>query len=387
MFPDAIKTLARELADVTPERNWTLAKRPDVLHCGGRAYTVMTSIEGQPCVRKVFCRNRVARRFWRKEIVRAGVFRDYPWHTEILAQGTNWKGQPYFVTPRYREDQRLDRLASHATPEQRQRLGLECLLAVLDMHGLRIAHRDLHAKNLFATTDGIRVIDFETSTEYPEDYNPGFADCYDLRGTGLESPLYTDNMGFFKNHPYSVSGVLRLDEGHLFRALQQRLEDDLDQALEGLADRPLERMREDGAAATGMTAARLAKRMGAGAHLLVWGGGACDLLKTWRPGARPRLTIVEPDPQRRILLRRWVALFELGERIRLVAEPPLAEPASPTAAPFDAAILSAEAWHSLLESQPNPAQERLQAREIFVHSHPVRRAAALKGSVDTPTLR
>ena len=75
------------------------------------------------------------------------------------------------------------------------------------------------------------AIDFDAMTIYPHDYNPSFAECYDLTGEGLESPFLTSNMGVFKDHEHSVSRVLRVYPDELLEALREVVERDLRRVL------------------------------------------------------------------------------------------------------------------------------------------------------------
>jgi hypothetical protein len=77
---------------------------------------------------------------------------------------------------------------------------IECMQLLGEAH---VAHRDIYVDNvLFDKEDGIiKIIDWEYVTDDPQDY----PNNYDIAGTGLESPLETENCCIF--HKYSQRGL------------------------------------------------------------------------------------------------------------------------------------------------------------------------------------
>jgi hypothetical protein len=128
-------------------------------------------------------------------------FASCAWLTPWVAYGWNWYLQRWFACPCYPEANRLDRLAPSL--DRRHRLEL-----LHDLHTRRFAHRDFRAKHLFYVGGQLRLIDFDTLTVYPDDYNPPFEECYDVTGVGLHSPALTRNMGYSNSTSPSVSTVL-----------------------------------------------------------------------------------------------------------------------------------------------------------------------------------
>jgi tRNA A-37 threonylcarbamoyl transferase component Bud32 len=68
---------------------------------------------------------------------------------------------------------------------------------IRNIYELKIAHRDLHIKNICWKNNQIWIIDWEFALEY--DIN-NIENHYDLTGEGLDSPYTSDNMNIFKKY-------------------------------------------------------------------------------------------------------------------------------------------------------------------------------------------
>lgn len=76
---------------------------------------------------------------------------------------------------------------------------------IRELNICKIAHRDLHIKNVLYDGNKIIVIDWE----FIEINDCDLVNCYDLTGKGLDSPLKTSHMNIFKNHIYSFETLLK----------------------------------------------------------------------------------------------------------------------------------------------------------------------------------
>lgn len=215
-----------EILDRPPNRNWSLMRRGNVVHLGDRSYCEATKFDGKPCIRKIYNRTHTAMHSLRTEQKMNLRFNGLDWHTPWLASGRTWYRQPWFIVERYDESSRLDRIAPTLNHADRLRLATQALHIVFDMHRVRVAHRDIHSKNLFVQNGRLKLIDFETAVEYPDGYNPHLLNCYDMTGQGLDSPFATANMGFLSANRYSLYNTLRLDDT-MFRDALSALEEEL----------------------------------------------------------------------------------------------------------------------------------------------------------------
>lgn len=96
--------------------------------------------------------------------------------------------------------------------------------AVAAMHGLGLAHRDLHIGNVLFAADRVRLIDFEWVHEYPRGARmPRLQDAYDLTGKGLPSPAHTKSMHWDKKHPRSLRNVTGISAERMYNQYLDRL--------------------------------------------------------------------------------------------------------------------------------------------------------------------
>jgi hypothetical protein len=189
-----------------PEANPRLRGDPTVVHIGRRAHCRTVARHGDPHLKKVFTTATGGREGFASERLAQQRLRQLRWYTPWIRGG--WHS---FERPFLPEDCRLDRIAPRLSAAERLEYAGQALSMILDMLALGLAHRDFHAKNLFAVDGQLKLIDFETLTTYPEDRTPGLSQCYDVIGHGLHSPWHTGNMCFGKDIDFSVANVLGVD--------------------------------------------------------------------------------------------------------------------------------------------------------------------------------
>jgi 2-polyprenyl-3-methyl-5-hydroxy-6-metoxy-1,4-benzoquinol methylase len=194
------------IGEPAPPNNPRLRDDPTVLHVGSRAHSRRMTIDGESRVKKIFTTETPGRIAFANELRANRAFSGMPWFTPWMEHGRYW-----FVTAMYPEESRLDVVARNLTNDQRAEMAGRALSIILDMLASGYAHRDFHAGNLFVVDGQLKVVDFETLVAYPEGSLPGLSNCYDVTGTGLESPWQTRNMGYVTNSPLSVANVLNVD--------------------------------------------------------------------------------------------------------------------------------------------------------------------------------
>src|SRR5690606_3329951 len=104
------------------------------------------------------------------------IFKKYSWCPKVYAQTENSLTIEFFPP-----SQRLDQLKSLEPVI----LG-EILWCLLDIFNEGYAHCDFHAKNIYVTDNGIKIIDFETLS--PQSKTIDFWESYDVIGEGIKSP-------------------------------------------------------------------------------------------------------------------------------------------------------------------------------------------------------
>lgn len=98
----------------------------------------------------------------------------------------------------------LDELELHI--EEKRKIKSQIIDFIKILYDKKIAHRDFHIKNICWDHRQIWVIDWE----FVIAHSPGkITDHYDLTGTGLESPMRTDNMNVFSTSSKSVMNWLK----------------------------------------------------------------------------------------------------------------------------------------------------------------------------------
>lgn len=127
------------------------------------------------------------------------IFGDYLWITKYKEFGDD-----YFTTEYHDRSEMLYKCIDKIN--DKVGVAAEVLSAILDMYIEGYCHRDIHAKNIFVTENGIKITDFEYLTKLQEP-KPVFLESYDIIGTGVESPCQSRNMCFTKNEPSSISMI------------------------------------------------------------------------------------------------------------------------------------------------------------------------------------
>ncbi len=160
---------------------------------------------------------------FQNEKVANDVFKNYPWMSQWIISGNH-----YFSREYYHEEQRLDKFSKDLSQNEKVRLAINILEAILEMYSLGYCHRDLHAKNIFVVNNQVKIIDFETMVKHEQ--NQMFLESYDLLGKGLESPFRTDNMCYIHNSPMSLQNVLGVSLEEAIEAFKVELKDQLIQS-------------------------------------------------------------------------------------------------------------------------------------------------------------
>ncbi len=230
-YKSKLKRMIKELTDCSPKYNWALQEDESVIYYSSRSYSILIKKKNNDYIKKIFCRNIDAKKSYKKEVLAQKIFIFEDWITKIEKYGKTLLGQPYFLCKKHPFESRVDRLAPNLSSQERFEVGLSALSIVLDLHSHRVAHRDFHARNLFYYDKKILIIDFETMEPYPNEYTPKFSECYDLIGQGMASPYLTKNMGFFKEHEYSVYGVLRVPSELLLPSLKEKVSRDFERVV------------------------------------------------------------------------------------------------------------------------------------------------------------
>jgi len=202
-----------------PSRS-AVAADASYLHVGGRSFTRRVAANGRELVKKTFVRTAKAREAFAAERMAHEHLAAMPWIAPWRGAGSRW-----YVRDYYGDESRFDRVVAKADAARRRELAAAVAGIALDLHCEGIAHRDLHARNVFVADDGLRVIDLETCVRFPPSYQPDFPQTYDVTGHGLESPWYTNHMGFDDvAHETSFRNVLGMEFRDAFRPLAERLD-------------------------------------------------------------------------------------------------------------------------------------------------------------------
>ncbi len=215
----------RAVRKIRTKKNQWIHGNHSMLHTGDRAYCRRITIGGQECVKKVFATSSVGQQAFASEKCAQALFGACKWMAPWLETGPNW-----FVRPLYPENSRLDHSAALLDEPTKREISGQVLSIILDLLVAGVAHRDLHAYNLFHVHGGLKLIDFEGMTSYSDTHRQRFSECYDITGHGLESPFRTGNMGFMADHVASVSRVLGAELDEAITELKRILREELHKA-------------------------------------------------------------------------------------------------------------------------------------------------------------
>ena len=89
--------------------------------------------------------------------------------------------------------------------EDKEDIKVQIIEAVININLYRLAHRDLHIRNMFYDKRTLYIIDYEFLTKNPVP----LPQSYDLTGRGLPSPLSTSQMNIFHDSSLSVKNFLQ----------------------------------------------------------------------------------------------------------------------------------------------------------------------------------
>lgn len=200
-----------------------LARSPGVVYCGSRSYNRL--VGGR--ISKIYRRNQVARESFERDLEYARRFQAFSWSVPVLDTGITWLGQRWIEMETLPQERRMDRYIAQVGEDRALVFAMQILSAILDLHCMRVAHRDVHARNVFCLDDGIRLIDFDVAVDYPEGYRPRFSDCYDLTGMGLESPHAASHACMFASHfPFAIGRLMKFEHEALLHQLRRDCEYD-----------------------------------------------------------------------------------------------------------------------------------------------------------------
>lgn len=172
------------------------------LHQGKRASSYLVYKDRNPCVLKVFSDSKEGRECYLAERLAFDLFANKSWSPGWLEFGPNWMLQRY-----YDQSTRLDYLVPAMDEASKLKLAKDIIAMLKDIYQSGRAHRDIHAQNIFITSDGLALIDFETLCQQPQ--NASFDKSYDITGEGLETPFGTGRMGFDnRKNPRSLCNTL-----------------------------------------------------------------------------------------------------------------------------------------------------------------------------------
>jgi serine/threonine protein kinase len=305
-----LKILWREIRDVSPRQNWGLARSPGVVYCGSRSYNRL--VGGR--IRKIYRRNQVARESFERDLEYARRFQAFTWSVPVLDTGITWLGQRWIEMDAFPQERRLDRCAAEADADQVLVWVRQILSAVLDLHCLRVAHRDLHGRNVFCLDDGVRLIDFDVAMNWPEWYRPRFSACYDLTGEGLQSPHGANHACLFADHfPYAIGRLVLFERDALLTQLRRDCEREA-RAL--MACNPGGDMRlwiqtQDGHMEQHQGGDSLPEMLGPGTEAWVVGTRCAGLTDALIRRGCGSIKVWERDAVSLHLMRRWIEACEI----------------------------------------------------------------------------
>ena len=163
-----------------------------------RSTSTLIDFKGKKAIQKVFLKTPDGKKAFETELKAYIIFRKYSWCPLLLETSENCIIIEYF-----NPETRLDLMK-----DIKQDVFGPIVWCLFEMFYEGYAHRDFHAKNIFVTKEGIKLIDFETIEVI--DSKIDFLKSYDVTGAGLESPYLTGNMGILNNAPISISYIFKI---------------------------------------------------------------------------------------------------------------------------------------------------------------------------------
>lgn len=171
-----------------------------------RTYIEVIDFDAKKAIKKSWENNKVAIEAFKNEVNIYSRFTKYSWLPEVYEVGEN-----YFILEYFDNNFRLDKLdISNRNSKERNKILGDILTCLLDIHTEGIAHCDIHAKNIFITSNGIKIIDFETAQNFETEVR--FFESYDIMGKGLVSPYQTNNACVLSEGKHSLKNVFNIKD-------------------------------------------------------------------------------------------------------------------------------------------------------------------------------
>jgi acetyltransferase-like isoleucine patch superfamily enzyme/2-polyprenyl-3-methyl-5-hydroxy-6-metoxy-1,4-benzoquinol methylase len=193
-----------------PNKNDTIEK------VGQKNYTSRATLElidfgGKNAIKKTFINTSDGLLAYTKELEGLKKFQKYDWCPKVLSSDSNSVIIEYFSN-----DKRLDQIFS---PDES--VLKEILWSLLDIYSEGYAHCDIHSKNIFVLSEGVKIIDYESITQFSEQIS--FLNSYDITGRGMESPFLTTNMGLLSDNPFSLKKLFRYNNTEDLKSILEKV--------------------------------------------------------------------------------------------------------------------------------------------------------------------
>ncbi len=184
--------------------NKTLSELDDYYR-NNRTYIEIVEFKGQKALKKNWDQGLENKKSFENEKELYKKFSGYSWLPSLYEIGDN-----YIITEFIDNKTRLDKIEfSVKDAKYKEKILGDILTALLDMFAMDISHCDIHSKNIFVTTQGVKIIDFETAQF--NHHQPDFFQSYDITGNGLESPYLTNNACILKEGEYSLKSLFEIE--------------------------------------------------------------------------------------------------------------------------------------------------------------------------------
>ena len=169
-----------------------------------RAKIELVNFKGCKSVKKSFVANDEGIKSFLKEKEMYSLFKNCTWLPKLYEVGDN-----YLIYEYIDNNCRLDRILDSLDDEKKKTILKEILYVLLEIYSYNIKHRDFHSKNIFYTTDGVKVVDFETAEK--DILKKDFFESYDVvMSEEEESPYFTNNMCVMSDSIFSIKNKFDL---------------------------------------------------------------------------------------------------------------------------------------------------------------------------------
>lgn len=170
------------------------------VYFSARSKSTVINFNGWTAVKKQYYNSPDGADSYKKEKAAIQIFQKYNWFCNVL----NVNDEDMSITTEYLPaSMRLDNISNPG-----KSIAEEILWCLLDIFIEGYVHRDFHARNIFITEGGIKIIDFETFIPTEE---KDFFKSYDVTGKGHESPYQTDNMCLLNQTQFSIGKIFGLN--------------------------------------------------------------------------------------------------------------------------------------------------------------------------------